>query len=176
MKLLRGYSIIELLCVMAIKLVLSSILSPVLVSVRESVNVRSSQQRLRQLHAAVWLYQSDSGTEGPSSDALPAHSYVYSSFFNLGSSFFVSPCGYKPDIEENTRKLSYSYWNIDASDYYQRMGVNGVLFADPHCNDNGQVWQSKYLRKRGLAVLYSGSLVNHFKPGDVSSPEWWSRP
>ena len=174
----RAFSLVELIVVIAIISVLAALISPALWRVKHSVNMTSSMSRLRQLGVAVQMYQADYQLQRPSVGELPPYGYVYSEFMGFAKDFFVSPCGYKDDIEGNTLGLSYQYWAgfEENEPLFQKHGDNSALFSDPDCNENGDQWRSQYQSKRGLAVLYSGQVVNRYKPGDPGTMDWWSTP
>jgi type II secretory pathway pseudopilin PulG len=172
----RAFSIAEVMVVVAIVTLLATILSPVLWRIKHSANVLGSTARLHQLGVSVRLYQTDYELQGADVFALPPFQFVYTDFFGLGREFFVSPCGYKDGIEDNQMRLSYQYWGGFETNQplFEKYGERSVLFSDPHCNESADQWKSRYQSKRGLAVLYSGAVVNKFKTGDPSQMGWWS--
>lgn len=174
----RAFSLVEIIVVIAIISVVAAIVSPVLWRVKHSVDMTASASKLRQLGVAIHIYQADYDLYGASVYALPSYSYIYTEFMGFGKEFFVSPCGYKDDIEQNKMRLSYQYWGGDpySEPSFEKHGDNSALFSDLHCNDNGDQFRSLYRSKRGIAVLYSGQVVNRFKPGDTGTMDWWSIP
>ena len=174
----RAFSLVEVIVVIAIISVLAALIAPALWSVKHSVNMTSSMSRLRQLGVAVQMYQADYQLQRASVGELPPFEYVYDEFMGFDKDFFVSPCGYKDDIEGNQMGLSYHYWGgFDVNEQlFERHGDNSALFSDPDCNENGDQWRSLHRSKRGLAVLYSGQVVNRYKPGDPGKMVWWSTP
>lgn len=173
----RAFTLVEVIVVVAILTVVAAVISPVLWRVKHSANMASSTVRLHQLGVAVKQYQVDYGLDGPSTYELPTYEFVYTDFFGLGKSYFESPCGYKKGIEDNLMGISYQYWaGFPMNEpFFQEHGDRSVLFSDPHCNDSADQWKSRYRSKRGIAVLYSGEVVNRYKPGNPSDMDWWSK-
>lgn len=53
---------------------------------------------------------------------------------------------------------------------------NIVLAVDIYCNPPGTRMMAPLTRKRGIALLLSGQVVNKYAPGDASRLEWYSDP
>lgn len=179
----RAFTMIELLVAIGILAVLAAIASPVLIQARESAKVQASISRLKQLHMAVTLYRQDWEGAGAGSMAsslgLPDSRHVYTTYFGLGKSFFVSPCGYKRSIEGNLMQLSYQYGiehGKTGDESLMKYGENHLLFVDAHCNPEGTLWGAPHTLKRGLCVLLSGQTKNLFKRGWPGLPEWRTQP
>jgi len=178
----RAFTLIEMSSVMLIVAALTAISMPVFRSAVTAAEIRSSVDRLRQLHSAVLLYQADyGGGWGYNSEravGLPIGEYVYSQYMGFGHDFFVSPCGYKPEIEPNMNEISITFtpyfeWTAP---YYAKYKQNAVIFSDLHCNDRPQEFYDFYSKKRGLAVLLGGKLVNQYKAGMPLELYWFSDP
>lgn len=177
----RGFTLIEVCVCIAIMATLAAILTPVFSEAKKSSQIQSSLSRLRQLHIAVQVYRTDHEMGGytVAGLGLPPREYVYDTNLGMGREFWTSPCGYVASIEPNLSRMSYQYVvsRGDREDpYFTKYEDNALLFSDPHCNPSGTVWGSRFIRKRGLGVLLSGQLVNHFKPGFPGDLSWWSSP
>lgn len=175
MKQCRAFTIVEMLVVLAIIMVLAGLLQPTYTAARHSANIQSSASRLRQLSMAVQIYRINEDLYGYSIDQFPPRDTVYESYLGLGIDFFRSPCGYKDGIEDNLKRISYSYGPFDdpfVEAHFLRYQDNAVLFLDPHCHTLAQ-WSSPYLSKRNLSVLVEGRLVNEMKKGLPRNLSWW---
>jgi type II secretory pathway pseudopilin PulG len=177
----RAFSLAEVVVVSALAAVLCALMLPVFSKARDRANVRSSLERLRQLHVAISIYRQDWETGGWTITALglPSYAYVYGTYMGFGKDFFRSPCGYKDGIEGNEKRLSYQYWAVGlpgVDKYFEQYRDNSVLFNDPHCNPSAIVWTSPYTTKQGLAVQLDGKLILNNKPGSPGDPAWWTSP
>jgi hypothetical protein len=96
----------------------------------------------------------------------------------MGKDFFVSPCGYKEEIEGNAAGISVTYtlYTDWTADYYKKYRQNAVVFYDLHCNDRPREFYDYFSKKRGLAVLYGGKLINLYKTGLPNDLYWFSEP
>lgn len=62
------------------------------------------------------------------------------------------------------------------SDYLVTYRGNSVLVVDVHCNPPGTNMRAPFLKKRGLALLLNGSVVNKFAEGNAADLRWYSEP
>jgi prepilin-type N-terminal cleavage/methylation domain-containing protein len=176
----RGYTLVEVMVVIAIIAVTTAIAYPAFSSARAAARVSSSADRLRQLHLAVEIYRNDWGANNDlDPESFPSHGYVYWSFLGLGKDFFRSPCGYKTGIEDNLMRLSYQY--VPAPEpvftaHLRRYGPDALLFRDPHCSGTVEAWNTPQMTKRVLAVTVGGQLINRMKRGSTLPLEWWVEP
>jgi prepilin-type N-terminal cleavage/methylation domain-containing protein len=82
---------------------------------------------------------------------------------------------YKPDLidrfpfEGNGNRIEYL-------DYIPTYRQEIVLFVDPHCNPLGTNYTAPLTKKRGIALLLSGRLVNKFDVGNAARLQWYSNP
>jgi prepilin-type N-terminal cleavage/methylation domain-containing protein len=182
MKFSKAYTLLELICVMLIFSALTAVTLPVFRSAVTTAKVRTAVDRLRQLHVALSVYQSEVGGGGGSGSqaaaGLPGVDYVYGQWMGMGKEFFISPCGYKQEIEGNSAGISVAYTMYSAwtEDYYKKYRQNAVVFTDLHCNDRPREFYDYFAKKRGLAVLYGGKLVNLYKTGLPIDLYWFSGP
>jgi type II secretory pathway pseudopilin PulG len=61
-------------------------------------------------------------------------------------------------------------------DYIQRYRSNIVLVVDTNCNPRGTKLMAPLTKKRGIALLLSGQVVNKYATGDASMLQWYSDP
>lgn len=176
----RAFTLIEIIVVVVIVAILVAILVPVFARAVHSAQMNASQQRLKQLQLAVEIYRMDYdgvGRYGNMYDAgLPTYGYVYSTHMGFGMDFFVSPCGYKENIEANQRRLSYQYTPSpmpDYSEHLQKYQEDALLFVDQHCNDASTDLRNQYHYKRGLGVTLGGRLINRYSLGFTGDIAWW---
>jgi prepilin-type N-terminal cleavage/methylation domain-containing protein len=171
----RAFTLIEVVIVISIVVILSALIGPVLLNAKVAFNASQSLNRMLQMHQAVFLYQQEYELPVAVPAVYPPVHYVYTKYLGLGKSFFETPCGYKDGIEDNLRRLGYSYWYLPpiSDDYFERWGNNAMLFSDPYCNRPSD-WNSAYRSKRGLGITVSGKLINHLKGGSPGNPEWWT--
>ncbi len=173
----RGFSLMEVLVVISIILFLAALSFPAFARAKESANVRSSLSRLQQFHRAVTIYMIDH-EDAPIPYHIPPPDYVFSGKMGLSREFFISPCGWKPNLYvDGQNEFSYVYHHRENTPvaYFQEFRENALLMTDGDCNPPG-VFYSPYTIKRGLAVTEGGRLLNHNKGGDTSDVRWWSSP
>ena len=145
----RGFTLVELLCVVIIVAALSAILFPVLNTSIAASYRSSSAQRLKQLHVALMLYQAEWDGSGRYDEAknmgLPSEAQVY--FFEAipavskSPDTWLSPCGVHPSFVQQKTALFYLPANSDADDgrwreYANKHHENALLVLDPNCNPN----------------------------------------
>jgi len=178
----RAFTLLEVICVMLITAALMCVCMPVFQAGLRSARTRSAIDRLRQLHIATTLYINEwgggTGFGSAAAVGLPPGPYVYTTYMGFGKSFFVSPCGYKPEIEPNLGGISVTYtpyfeWTAA---YFKRYRENSVIYYDLHCTDDPSSFYDRFAKKRGLAVLYGGKLVNRYAPGLPIDLYWFSEP
>lgn len=178
----RGFTLIELLIVIAILAVVTAITVPVFVRVKKSAKITVSVSNLRQMHMATMIYQSDYDGGGVYGDigpmGLPPIDYVFSSLLDLPLSLYESPCGDHPS--DSKKVIDYYYHPSFGGALFAEEAVlfeeNLVLWKDLNCTDHEVSLWNIFESRRGLAVLLSGQVINHHKPGDMSDPSWWAPP
>jgi len=184
----QGLTMLEVLIVITILAVMTSILTPVFQKANRSARVVSTLSRLKQVHMAVMLYQIDTGKSaeyGPK-DAmgLPSRTELNRWIHDPGASYkypiemFLSACGAHPSDTTG----GFTYWPGGDTAHAQWAKLvtlyqdNMILFHDLNCTDPDVDIYNRYDAKRGLGVLLSGQLVNFVKVGDCKSIDFWTSP
>lgn len=73
------------------------------------------------------------------------------------------------DVPGNGNRMSYM-------NYIPTYRENIVLVVDIYCNPPGTRMGAPLTRKRGIALLLSGQVVNKYATGDASRLQWYSDP
>ncbi len=174
----RGWTLVELLAVLAIVAVLCAILWPVAASAKQSAKVASSVSRLRQIHLAAVLYQQDWGARhdyGTAEDmGLPSLSQIGENRLGLSLEFWHSPCS---DTRPSDPRLDYTWAPDEVEEWVEfvsRLKEKALLSTDMTCNERDLPADSRWVRRRGLGVTFGGSLIRRFRDGDFRDPQWWS--
>lgn len=178
----RGFTLLEAMVVVAIIVVVVAISSPVFTRAKHAAKIRASLSNLHQMHIATMIYQGDHGGGGVYGDigpmGLPPSYYIGAVHFGLPLSLFSSPCGHHPS--DGNAIINYYYRPWDGGPAFVQEAYifqeNLVLFKDLNCTDHSVALENHFRSRRGLAVLLSGQLVNHHKPGNWNDPEWWAPP
>lgn len=182
----RGFSVLEILIVIAIIGVLAALTTPALVKAKKGAIEVASLSNLHQIHIAYKLYQEDNGGDGeygtPSEMALPFGSAI-SHHLGMTPSVWVSPCGVNPFYAPRGAKITYHNWTPsnpeewpDFARYAQTYRENLILVSDFNCDDHELAPGNPYVAHKGLGVLLSGQLVKRMRKGAMILREWWSDP
>jgi prepilin-type N-terminal cleavage/methylation domain-containing protein len=185
-----GFTLVEVLVVLAIVATLVAIMTPVLAGAKRSAKVASSIQKLKQLHASLEIYRQDNS--GTSSDyygqGLAPLQYFWDTRFGFLSDGIQSPCGFDQTLFNtgpNTMPAWVSYTapffdpihhNPGMGHYLETYQDNAVVFVDCYCNPAGTSMRAPLQTKRGLAVTLGGTLVNRRKTGDGFLLQFYSDP
>lgn len=190
MRIRRGFTLIEVMVVLAIVVVLVAIMTPVLSRAKRSAQISSSVQKLKQLHLALAVYQNDhaSGGQDWTGRGLAPIRYYWNSQFGFGERGILTPCGYDKTLFEsgpNTMPgwVSYvapfyepSYNNPGLEKYLETYQENAVAFVDCYCNPAGTSMRDRPKVKRGIAVTLGGQLLNRERTGDGFVLQFYSEP
>ena len=203
MKKQKGLTMMEVLIVLLIVAILTVIATPIVSKIKMNIQIHQSQNKLKQLHTAVSIYRQDYEGEGyirfdmPNAFyglGLPIKNTSFRQHLGVDDEMFVSPCGSDITIFESWRlgtigHISYTAAMYDPAllhpplgnyfdykDYVATYRENIVIFVDPYCNASGTSMRNPFVRKRGLAILLSGQMVNKFSEGNASSDNlrWYS--
>jgi competence protein ComGC len=190
-----GLSLMEVVVVLAITALLMAILVPVMGSAKRSAKVSNASQNLRQLSMALNLYRADWGGSDSSFESyhglgLPPVDYVRSSFTTEHAHLMRSPCGLNESafntalFPGHAGYVSPVFALADPSlgpeqpaefrEHIAKYQQNSVMMLDVNCNEAGIEFNDQYVVKRGLAVLFSGQLVNRKAPGHASNLKWFT--
>lgn len=179
----KGFTIVEVLCVMGIIALLAALLFPVLRTVRESALVSASESNLHQLHIETSLYRIDWNGEGIYGDAysmgLPPMK-VRDKALPLLASLQPPRAPHPISVAVGRR-----YWN-----YYLDPQLDGlepsweeivvdkrdqmVLYFDPFNNDPGlPLDRGSYISRFLIGVNLGGSIVRKRASRDWMDRDWW---
>jgi prepilin-type N-terminal cleavage/methylation domain-containing protein len=183
---LKGFTVVELLTVIAIISITAALSFPALVAAKRRGQVEASVGILRQLHLGVKLYQENNGGEGPfgsPADMNLPTADVFGSvelYSPTHSSKLDSPCGRNQSWAQNDIiYFNYIYYFNDTTSvikHINRFEDNLIMFYDPNCDVPGVPIYNPTFRHHMIGILYSGQVVRHFKAGDIREPEYWSQP
>jgi prepilin-type N-terminal cleavage/methylation domain-containing protein len=190
MRILRGFTLIEVMVVLAIVVVLVAIMTPVLSRAKRSAQISSSVQKLKQLHLALAIYQNDHSNAGSDwyGRGLAPETYYWKTRFGFSEAGIRTPCGYDVTLYNsgpNTMPGWVSYTgtffyppfnNPGMGNYLETYKENAVVFVDCYCNPPGTDMRDRTKLKRGLAVTVGGQLVNRERTGDGFVLQFYSDP
>lgn len=178
----RGFTLLEMVAVMAIIAALTAIITPVYSSAVLAAKAQSSIQKLKQWHLAIRLYQDQwdfKGYDSVEALALPDPKYFLQDLFPAKTEVaFASPCGYHWSFDSGGNGLGY-YYSLPlggAISEYQRYRQNSVILMDFQCNNGGVRVADPLERKLGLGLLLSGQVTVHYRTGDVLLWKFYTQP
>lgn len=190
MRIRRGFTLIEVLVVLAIVVVLVAIMTPVLSRAKRSAQISSSVQKLKQLHLALAVYQNDHASGGSDwyGRGLAPVWYYWNERFGFAKRDILTPCGFDQTLFEsgpNTMPGWVSYVapfydpvnnNPGMGDYLETYKENAVAFVDCYCNPPGTSMRDIPKLKRGIAVTLGGQLINRQRTGQGFLVQFYSDP
>lgn len=167
----RGFTLVEILTVLAITLVLYSVLTPIFISVKTQAKETNAKHNLRQIFVATALYRMDweQTSYGTASNmGIPLLEQIEAlpvPFSMLSKSPCVAP--------ENGPLM----WSPDNSKQFETDSLKyeerATLVIDMNCNPKGTPLNSKWFPIKGFATTIGGNLRVVRKPGDWHDDEWW---
>lgn len=188
---LSGFTLVELLSVLAIISIVSAILFPVFTNAKREAKVTSAGQRLRQIHLQLILYRADqdasSDTGYPWEMGLPwGYSFTTNAKGDLEpiqpNRFDKDPVEYEifQKVEKNweTRSPCGSHkeltpwcfgWDYLARHWFrwkpdsEKYQDRQIVFADYNCNPMGTQFFNQFVSKRALGISIAGALVDRTK-------------
>lgn len=191
---LRGFTLLEALTVLAITAILMAILIPVLSAAKRSAVITDSVQRVRQLYLDLQLYRSDNNGNDSSFDsyyglALPPRAWARDQLLTTKERTYRSPCGENRSAFQSSG-FSVFLGHIDPvyaladpvlgptqakefRGYLTAYRESAPLLIDINCNDVGARLDDPYAKKRGIAVLFSGQIINKLDQGFASRLKWY---
>ena len=191
MKKLAGFTVLELLSVMAIVAVVSATLLPVFTRAKMEAKVTSAGQRLRQLHLQLTLYRSDQEpiaetgypwemglpwgygfTTNDKGDLVPIQptsldkNPVEEEIFQKVEKNHEkrSPCGSHAELTRWCWGWDYlpSIWFKWKPDSEKYLDRQ-IVFADYNCNPAATQFFNQFVTKRALGISIAGALVDRTK-------------
>lgn len=200
MKQARGLTVLEAVIVVAIVAIVAALLAPVFAKAKQAALRRGSVAKLQGLYLALETYRNDYNGSNVVYDyyklGLPLSKYFWEKQFDLPEDAWTSPCGSDPEItrdtltnvggwifyragyadpryirmiEETGREHEYKY-------YLQQYRENSVMFGDPFCNPPGAKMRAPLIKKRTIAILLSGQIVNRERAGNAQKLQFYSDP
>lgn len=182
--LISGFTMLELMIVVAIIAMLVGLSAPSLTQAMHSGKEAVSVQKLRQLHLALSMYRADQessqdfGTIGDM--GIPDWQKSRSALQPYGatSELWQSPCYEHPEVHSGNPP-EMQYWGADDPQfevYSATYELNLIMFSDIHCTLPKKNLLNQFHTKRGLGVLLSGQIVRRTAPGMHFFPQWWAPP
>ena len=178
----RGFTIVELLIVVAILSVMAALLFPVFAAVRLEAKTTDSKAKLHNIFLALTLYRSDWGGTSDVGDlpelGIPSTPQLVKSagWLGLGPEGFTSGCATHLSILPHKEFLFY-YPGEGGPKFVQASATYGdglVMVVDNQCNAADVNVHNVYRTKRGLGVLLSGTLIDRTAQGDPYDPAWYA--
>lgn len=204
MKPVRGLTILEALVVVTIIAIVAALLFPVFSKAKLAALRRGSAEKMRSLYAVFETYRNDYGGSNAVYEyyklGFPRGRYWEYTLWYLPYSAWESPCGekdwsmvfdtpavrngwisyaaafYDPDtfrIDESGRRSGNL---VEYGNYLQEYRENAVIFADPFCNPPGTKMTAPLVKKRTIAMLLSGKIVDRERAGNAWRLQFWSDP
>lgn len=181
----RGFTIIELLTVIALTAILTAILTPVFAAAKRRGKIASSLGILHQLHVGTMLYQQDYGGSGYGD--LPQMG-LPNGEFNEGlaevsptkSLDLPSPCGLNSLWASDGKKTLFHYVyrpGRGEADFVNEVTATGeryVLFTDINCDDSDGPLYNERFSHLGLGVALGGNAFTRRRVGIILAPEFWA--
>ncbi len=196
-KRVSGFSLIEVLIVMAIMALLSAILFPVLGQAKESTQKTVCASNLHQDWLAIGMYRSD--YDGDS---------LYGGSYDMGLPPRLSYLAYRDPLEAakltpqallRIEGLKCSHWPSKLSNsgfsynlmyqdppqmnnqnrwdkYVEEFKEDAILIVDVNHNPRDIPVFSKMISKVGFGLTVGGRTVKQRKPGDPDILRWWTSP
>ena len=177
-----GFTLVEVMVVIAIILLLAAIVTPIYLRSKRSAKETVSVENLRQLHLAMTLYRADYGGDGIYGDVdamgLPTSLQLYGGLagepYGITEEMLASPCGVHPSLDA---RLNVMYWMASGGPRVEVASLEFqedlILWYDPSCNDSGVQLENPYRSKLILGVLLGGELVRRRAKGNFEDPAWW---
>lgn len=177
----RGFTLAEVLVVLAVLLVLAAFLSPVIGQARESSRASVCISNLHQISVAMDIYRTDAnldGIYGPAADmGLPLDLHELASEQQLPPKLFA--CAATNMLStRNLYNLMYlpdgSYGRMSWTQYVEQVGDSAVVIADYNHELKSSLHQSPFMTHRGIGLYLDGHVRVTVRKGDWFSYEWWT--
>jgi len=176
----RGFTVVEMLVVVAILAILAGLTFPVMREAMRSAKVTQTSSNLRQQHLALKLYQADWGGDG-----------IYGTYWEMG--YPVAPGAWWDALrlEDGVWKspfcchpyyptpINIQYWfkhPFSDSEVNQAFQENMLTFFDEHPIDHSVDLLNTFENKHVVGILLSGQLKNLKKRGNQRLFHFWAEP
>lgn len=176
MRRLRGFTLVEALCVIAILMALATLLLPAFSASKLSAKATSTIGNLKQLHLAVKLYQIEYDGDGvygaPARMGLIDMQKFYRGGYRLYSNqdtLWNRPCGEHEGIPYRPALAYYPMNDPDGpwEPYVNEVRDSAVLFVDANCNDASVRIDSPFFAKRVVAIRLGGWAKSYTLKSDL---------
>jgi prepilin-type N-terminal cleavage/methylation domain-containing protein len=182
----NAFTLLELICVIAIIAALTSMLFPVLTTAKHAAHESVSVGRMRQLYLAQEIYRMDweeaTGSGNPYAMGLTNGPVFELSqrgkTLNVPPILFESGCGPNPQVSDRIefRTITFSYWSRD-EDYFQqnylKLGDNMIDVFDFNCGSTAVSIDNAAFPHKGLGLTFFGNLIVRNKSGYPLDFTWW---
>jgi prepilin-type N-terminal cleavage/methylation domain-containing protein len=182
----RGLSVVELLIVITIVCVLSSVGTSAFISAKKAGKQTRSIESMRQIYTGALLYQADY-TEGvtygdPSAMGLPNAGLevpVPTPFYGLGGinvpqSITKNSCSYDPGYPWTT-VLTY-YFHVVGYDYapmVEQLEDRTPIVMDLSCGPEPSTYTSPFNQRTVFAIALGGQLMRRRSCGNPNELDFW---
>ena len=171
----NGFTLVEILCIIIILSILSSILFPIFATAKMSAKAGASQQNLRGFWLGLKIYQADNDEKAEFGEAdemgLPPATNDWLNFVNSYTGDYhygwetkkqFLPCGISVD-NDDFQGLGYMPLNkMDWSKNIRQYQENTILMFDKNCNKPGTRIKCQFCKKRSIGVTLGGSIRDRF--------------
>ncbi|MBS1717695.1 MAG: type II secretion system protein [Armatimonadetes bacterium] len=177
----RGYTLLEVLTVVAILLLLATFLQPAFSESKLQGRIAASEMNLRQAYMAMQVYRNEWET------------VIYGTPFEMGypkdpyyvhapdPSIFKSPC-YDHGKFQESDGYYYAFFGDETDQeeqgkWVQRFLGQTPLFVDMDCNEGDVDFNSPEVTKRAICVTLDGNIISRRKKGDLEMAvaEWFNK-
>ncbi|MDX2065335.1 MAG: type II secretion system protein [Fimbriimonadaceae bacterium] len=174
----RGYTLIEVICVMVILAVLGALLAPVLVESKRGAMVTQSIGKMRQWHVALSLYAEETSERNINGISYPLSLKGLQIAKNLPEDMFRTGGVVYPPFDRTaytymvaTKAIEVEPWN----EHVTNTGGNPVVLVDdthnPGLSDRFETFTVKF----GIGLFYDGHIERQTKPGSLASYSDWEK-
>ncbi|MBI1332984.1 MAG: prepilin-type N-terminal cleavage/methylation domain-containing protein [Armatimonadetes bacterium] len=174
----NGFTLVEILSVIAILAILSAILFPVMAKASGEAKAKAAGQNLRGFWQGLMLYQSDNDPKVeygeaqemglPSSETfmnfVNGYTHDYHNSWRTKTQFF--PCGLDQDGPLRSVGLIYGPWDYNWVPDVEKLQGDTMVMADKNCNPTGTRLFCQFCMKRSIGITLAGTIK------DRSNDKW----